>query len=279
MEKWSLYSKKRELSNIIHTRGEKIPKDLYHLVVHVWIRNSEGKYLISRRSEDRPRYPLLWECVGGSVLYGEGSYDAAIRETIEEVGIDLSLSNGKVIKSIVRDDKQDIADIWLFEYDGEVDLSKATTKEVCDVKWMNHMEIVSLVKEDKMVPTLYYYFDMLEMKSFKTHEMNLNPEPFESIYNKEKDIEMRLYDEKRRMLSIGDIIVFINNKTFIKVKAVVTNLYIYNDYYELYKNFEKTRLGYKKNEVAHPSDMEEYYSKEKIEKYGVIGIEIKVLKN
>lgn len=34
--------------------------------------------------------PLMWECVGGSVLRGESSVDGAVREVKEEVGIDLS---------------------------------------------------------------------------------------------------------------------------------------------------------------------------------------------
>ena len=40
------------------------------------------------------------------------------------------------------------------------------------------------------------------------HEMSLNPAPFEKIKNGEKSIEIRLYDEKRRGVKIGDIIIF-----------------------------------------------------------------------
>ena len=39
------------------------------------------------------------------------------------------------------------------------------------------------------------------------------------------------------------------------------------------------KLGYKEDEIAHYSDMEEYYSKENINKYGVIGIEVEPLNN
>ena len=73
MELWDLYNENRELLGRDHIRGEEIPEGCYHLVVHVWIRNSKGEYLISRRSADRPSFPLLWECVGGSVLKGEDS--------------------------------------------------------------------------------------------------------------------------------------------------------------------------------------------------------------
>jgi hypothetical protein len=46
-EIWDLYNENRELLGKDHIRGEQLPIDGYHLVVHVWIRNSKGQYLIS----------------------------------------------------------------------------------------------------------------------------------------------------------------------------------------------------------------------------------------
>jgi hypothetical protein len=46
---------------------------------------------------------------------------------------------------------------------------------------------------------------------------------------------------------------------------------------ELYKHFDKISLGYAEDEIADPKDMEQYYPQDKQEKYGVLGIEIKVL--
>ena len=43
------------------------------------------------------------------------------------------------------------------------------------------------------------------------------------------------------------------------------------------KKFDKVLLGYNKDEIASPNDMSKYYSKEEQEKYGVVGIEIKLL--
>lgn len=50
------------------------------MVVHVWIRNSKGEYLISQRFANRPTYSLMWACVGGSVVKGEESLLGAISE-------------------------------------------------------------------------------------------------------------------------------------------------------------------------------------------------------
>ena len=117
MELWDLYNENRELLGRDHIRGEEIPEGCYHLVVHVWIRNSKGEYLISRRSANRPSFPLLWECVGGSVLKGEDSLQGALRETQEEVGLQLSPADGKLVRSVIRDRVNgvrfaDLLDIW-----------------------------------------------------------------------------------------------------------------------------------------------------------------------
>ena len=77
MERWDLYTEDRKLTGETHIRGMELPENKYHLVVHVWIKNSQGKYLISQRSANRPTFPLMWECVGGSVLYGESSLQGA----------------------------------------------------------------------------------------------------------------------------------------------------------------------------------------------------------
>lgn len=167
MEIWDLYNENRKLTGKTHIRGQEIPEGCYHLVVHVWIRNAKGEYLISQRSASRPTYPLMWECVGGSVIAGEDSYKGALRETAEEVGIDLSTADGRVVFSKTRgviDGKVfgDIMDVWLFRYDDEVSLERATTDEVSEVKWMTREDIEALFREKKLVPTLEYFFDKVD---------------------------------------------------------------------------------------------------------------------
>lgn len=170
MEKWDLYTKYREKTGKEHIRGRKLPEGLYHLVVHVWIRNRKGEYLISQRSADRPTFPLMWECVGGSVLKGESSIDGALREVKEEVGLDLDQNAGKLIFSKIRGSDvkyecksfNDIMDVWLFDYDGELRLEAATTDEVAACKWMTVSEIRKLYENNKLVQTLDYFFCAVE---------------------------------------------------------------------------------------------------------------------
>lgn len=109
------------------------------------------------------------------------------------------------------------------------------------------------------------------------HQMKLNNEPFESIKNGTKTIEMRLYDEKRSLIKENDTIEFTNRETNEILNVVVIKLHKYKNFSELYKHFDKVKLGYKQSETANPNDMNKYYSNEEQEKYGVVGIEIKIL--
>ena len=162
-EIWDLYNENRELLGKDHVRGEQLPIDGYHLVVHVWIRNSKGQYLISQRSANRPTNPLMWECVDGSVVKGEDSLQGVLREVKEEVGIDLLPEKGQVVLSDIKKIEfgkvvNKIVDVWLFDYDGEVDLGNATTDEVAQVAWMNREQIKELFEHNMFVDTLEYFF-------------------------------------------------------------------------------------------------------------------------
>ncbi len=159
MEIWDLYTKDRGITNKTHVRGKPIPEGYYHLVVHVWITDGNNRFLMSKRDASRPTFPLLWECVGGSVLRGENSYQGVIRETIEEVGIDLTDCEGTVFYTKTR--INDIMDAWLFTYAGDIDLSLATTNEVCEVKWMTKEDILQLYEKHSLVPTLEYFFEKI----------------------------------------------------------------------------------------------------------------------
>ena len=109
------------------------------------------------------------------------------------------------------------------------------------------------------------------------HELTLHPGPFALIKSGNKDIEMRLYDERRKNIKIGDFIRFTNRETNETLIVEVINLYRFSNFDELYKFFDKKRLGYKEDEIANPNDMEIYYSKDKIKQYGTLAIEIKLL--
>ena len=111
------------------------------------------------------------------------------------------------------------------------------------------------------------------------HEMRLNNEPFIKVKEGTKTVELRLLDEKRKTLRVGDKIIFTNRANNEKIDVLVTNLFKADSFEPIYEKYSKVAMGYHEEDEANPEDMEEYYSKEEIKKYGCIAIEIeKVLK-
>ncbi len=106
------------------------------------------------------------------------------------------------------------------------------------------------------------------------HRMKLKNKPFELIKSGKKKQELRLYDEKRKLIEVGDTIIFTNIETQEELKVEVMYLHLYANFKDLYNDFDKQELGYEKDEECSYKDMEEYYSKEEQEKYGVVAIEI-----
>lgn len=90
------------------------------------------------------------------------------------------------------------------------------------------------------------------------HRMRLHNKPFELIKNKSKTIEMRLFDEKRRLIKKGDIIEFENRTTLEIIKTKVIKRYL-------------------RNETINVKDIEKYYSKEEQNKYGTLAIRVELI--
>lgn len=110
-----------------------------------------------------------------------------------------------------------------------------------------------------------------------THQLTLWPGPFKAISKGYKDIEMRLNDERRKLIKVGDLIEFTNTKTKEKISVEVLALYPFKNFEEVYKAFPKKRLGYGFFEKAKPEDMRKYYPQEKIDQFGALAIEIKLI--
>ncbi|HEL2530667.1 TPA: RNA-binding protein [Streptococcus suis] len=112
------------------------------------------------------------------------------------------------------------------------------------------------------------------------HEMLLAPKPFEMMKSGQKTIELRLYDEKRKHIQIGDRIRFYctENQTQ-TIEVQVLDLHIFDNFAQLYKELDLLSCGYTQSSIrgAKPEDMEDYYSREQLEQYGAVGIELRVI--
>ena len=151
MEKWDLYTLDRVKTNRVITRGDTIPNDLYHLVVHVCIFNTKNQMLIQQRQSFKEGWPNMWDVtVGGSAMIGENSRQAAMREVAEELGLKIDLKNTPPV--ITKYFSEGFDDIYILEK--EIDISKLTLQyeEVQAVKWVDIEEILDMIGLKKFIP-------------------------------------------------------------------------------------------------------------------------------
>lgn len=63
----------------------------FHPTVHIWFYTPDGRVLLQQRGKGKDTHPLLWDVsVAGHVMAGEAIASAAVRETREEIGLDIA---------------------------------------------------------------------------------------------------------------------------------------------------------------------------------------------
>ncbi|MFP4462207.1 MAG: NUDIX hydrolase [Thermotogota bacterium] len=150
MELWDVLDENRNKTGRLVEREN--PDSLlepgeYHLVVFAFIRNRDGRFLISKRAPNKT-FPNMWEITGGSAVTGDDSETAILREIKEELGIDVDPEKGRLLKSFkIDDDRSFFADIWYFEHD--VDLSQVVCQpeEVTEAKLASKDEMMKMVND------------------------------------------------------------------------------------------------------------------------------------
>lgn len=110
------------------------------------------------------------------------------------------------------------------------------------------------------------------------HNMKLNNKAFNNIKNGTKKFELRLYDNKRKNINLGDTIVFhnldnLNNTLSVKVIALL----IYPSFADLFKDIDYRLCGFADNLEEKLKHLHIFYTKEQERKYGIIAIKIQVL--
>ena len=102
-----------------------------------------------------------------------------------------------------------------------------------------------------------------------THILKLQPKFFDFIKDGTKRIELRLFDKKRQQININDIIEF----NSLKVKVI--GLLRYRSFEDLFEDFPIEILADSSMTKAELLNaLEEFYTHEKQEEYGVLGIKI-----
>ena len=111
------------------------------------------------------------------------------------------------------------------------------------------------------------------------HEMKLQSRYFEYIQNGTKRIELRLNDEKRQEIKLGDKILFLKEPEKVEtMEAKVVGLISYSSFEELFNDFDISILADKEMAKVELLDvLQQFYTIEDQKKYGVLGIRIELI--
>ena len=166
MEKRDLYDINRKLTGETIYKNEKIPANRYILVVLVFIQNSQGKFLIQKRSKQKDG---KYASTGGHPKTGETSIDVIITEIKEELGFTVKPEELNLIFSGQENSKQVFFDIYYMQKDFDISNLKLQEEEVESVKWLSFKEIEALIKKDLFLENhaeeLYRLKEFLQLSS------------------------------------------------------------------------------------------------------------------
>ena len=163
MECLDIYNEKKEKLNKKIKRGDKLLDNEHILVAVIFIENSKGKYLIQKTSKEKGE---KYATTGGHVLSGETPKTAIIRETKEELGLDVSNENIIYIGDLLFGIPY--GEIYYLKKDLDIAKLKLQQEEVEQVEYLTKTEILKLIETEKMVKSHGLMFKkMLDKTSIK----------------------------------------------------------------------------------------------------------------
>ena len=151
MELFDLYTAEREKTGRTMERSERTPPGFYRMIVHVCIFGEDGRLLIQQRQPIKKAWPDRWDLsVGGCAVAGDSSCSAAERETREELGLSLDLSDARPALTVYWE--RIIDDIYILTRSVEPAALHLQPEEVRAVRWAEKEEILRLIDDGLFVP-------------------------------------------------------------------------------------------------------------------------------
>ena len=141
------------------SRGTALQDGEHILVVHVCIFNRAGELLLQQRSASKKSYPGYWDVsVAGGVRAGETGREAAARETREELGLSLAISDSAAV-TLAFPGGFDV----FYIVQNETPLSALTlqAEEVQSVRWATREEVIRLLHADAFAPYWESFLNLL----------------------------------------------------------------------------------------------------------------------
>lgn len=158
-EYWDIYDSSRNKTTRTIERGTPFKEGEYYVCCEIWILNSKGEILITKRHPSK-KAGGMWEFTGGGVLAGETTGDAAVREVKEELGIDISRTDIELLS--VYQHRNYFMDIYKAQIDINLNDLKLQENEVTDAKWVDKDTLQQMIAENKVVRSVSIRYNMFK---------------------------------------------------------------------------------------------------------------------
>jgi isopentenyl-diphosphate Delta-isomerase len=123
---------------------------IIHRASHLLIFNNRGEIMLQQRSKTKDKYPSYWvDSVTGHVIYNDDYLSTIIRETKEELGIELTSEKFEFITKKYFPHPFDYEYISFYKVmlDDEAIEIKIDPIEVEQVKWFSPIEIIDMLED------------------------------------------------------------------------------------------------------------------------------------
>ena len=160
MELFDLYTSDRVKTGKTMVRGEPVPEGFYRMVVHVCLFSPDGQMLIQQRQPFKRGWSNLWDVsVGGSAVAGDTSRSAAERETREELGLTVDLSEERPTLTLHWEHGFD--DYYVLTRAVDLNTMRLQYEEVRQVRWASREEILRMIDDGTFIPYEKSLIDLL----------------------------------------------------------------------------------------------------------------------
>ena len=127
----------------------------FTLGMHAYIYDSRGRFLLQKRAQGKGFRPGQWEVHMGHALAGESSFDCALRELREELGVSLPPDSFVKVYRWVEAGARMLTDLYFVRADLDESSLTLQKDEVIGVQWVSKTEMLDFVRDMDYRPESY----------------------------------------------------------------------------------------------------------------------------
>ncbi len=147
-----IYDRNKNKTGKIKIRHkDELEENEYNIGVQLVILNQNNEILITQRSKNKMVLPGKWECNGGAIDAGETPIEGLEREIREELGIVLDREKIKYYKTVIKDDKHNIKDIFIYKDNIDINNLEFSDNEVSAAKYVTIEEYMDMFNAEEIV--------------------------------------------------------------------------------------------------------------------------------